>query len=140
MPAISTGAGTRAPIRSPFLTVAAAWLVPGLGHFLLGRKVRAAILFVAVLVAFITGVMMHGPLFQPDGAQGDVLSRIIQIGGFIGDLSSGLMYLLAVWSGYAPPDQASHNADYGSKFIVLAGLLNLLAMVDAYEIATRQKE
>ena len=56
---------------------------------------------------------------------GDVLSRLIQYGGFIGD---------------AAADQAGHNADYGSKFLVAAGLLNILAIVDAYEIATRQKD
>lgn len=140
MPAISTGAGTRAPIRSPFVTVGLAWLVPGLGHVLLGRRVRGAIIFATVLIAFVTGIMMRGPLFQPGGGAGDVLSRVIQLGGFIGDLSAGLMYLITVWFGYGPPDQASHNADYGSKFIVMAGLLNLLAIVDAYEIDTRQKE
>lgn len=82
---------------------------------------------------------MRGPLFQPTGS-GEVLSRVIQYGGFIGDLASGLFYFLAVWLGYGPPDQAGHDADYGSKFLVVAGLLNILGMVDAYEIATKQKE
>jgi hypothetical protein len=140
MPAISTGASTSAPLRSPFLTVALAWLVPGLGHLLLGRRVRGAIIFFTVLTAFLIGVFMRGPLFQPGGAPGDVLSRVIQLGGFIGDLSAGLFYLVAVWCGYAPPDRGTYTPEYGSKFIVMAGLLNLLAIVDAYEISTRQKE
>jgi hypothetical protein len=55
-------------------------------------------------------------------------------------LAVGIPYLLASWFGYAPPDVAGHVADYGSKFIVAAGLLNILAMVDAYEITTRQKD
>ncbi len=71
---------------------------------------------------------------------GDVLSRLIQYGGFIGDLAAGLPYLLARWLGYFPPDVAGHNPDYGSKLIVAAGLLNILAMVDAYEINSRQKD
>ncbi len=140
MPAISTGAAPSAPVRSPFLTLALAWFVPGAGHLLLGRRGRAAIIFAAVLASFLIGVMMRGPLFQFGAAPGDVLSRAIQLGGFISDLSAGLMYFVAVWFGYAPPDQASHNADYGSKFLVMAGLLNLLAIVDAYEITRRQKE
>ena len=82
---------------------------------------------------------MRGPLFQVTGA-GDVLSRLIQYGGLIGDIASGLLYFVTVWMGYAPPDRAGHTADYGSKFLVDAGLLNILAMVDVYEIATRQKE
>lgn len=140
MPAISTGASTTAPLRSPFLTVAFAWLLPGLGHVLLGRRVRGAIIFLVVLTAFLIGVFMRGPLFQPGGVPGDVLSRVIQLGGFIGDLSAGLFYLVTVWFGYAPPDRGTYAPEYGSKFIVMAGLLNLLAIVDAYEIATRQKE
>lgn len=82
---------------------------------------------------------MRGPFFEPSAA-GDLLSRLIQYGGFIGDLANGLLYLVASWLGYGPPQSAGHNADYGSKFLVCAGLLNILAMVDAYEIATRQKE
>jgi hypothetical protein len=47
---------------------------------------------------------------------------------------------LVRWLGYFPPDLAGHNPDYGSKLIVAAGLLNILAMVDAYEINSRQKD
>src|SRR5262249_25603142 len=133
-------AAAAAPTRFPFLTIAIAWLIPGGGHFLLGRRGRAAIIFCSVLLAFLIGVMMRGPLFQLSGASGDVLSRLIQIGGFIGNLAAGIFYFAAVLLGYGPPDQASHTADYGSKFIVMAGLMNLLAIVDAYEIATHQKE
>ncbi len=82
---------------------------------------------------------MRGPMFQP-GGNGDVLSKLIQFGGFLGDLASGLFYFLAVWLGYAAPDQAGHTPDYGSKFLVAAGLLNILAVVDAYEIATHEKD
>ncbi|HMF76284.1 MAG TPA: DUF6677 family protein [Bryobacteraceae bacterium] len=140
MPAtIPVSATAVAPLRPPFLVVAVGWLIPGGGHFLLGRRGRAAIVFGAVLVPFVIGVLMRGPLFQPtDG--GDVLSRFIQYGGFVGDLASGLFYLGARTLGYAPPDIAAHAADYGSKFIVGAGLLNILAMVDAYEITTRLKD
>ena len=126
-------------MRSPWLTVALAWLIPGSGHFLLGRRGRAAIIFACVMLSFIIGLLMRGPMFLPTSV-GDVLSRLIQFAGFIGDLASGLIYFVAVGLGYWPADQATHLADYGSKFLVAAGLLNILAMVDAYEIATRQKE
>jgi hypothetical protein len=35
---------------------------------------------------------------------------------------------------------AGHVHDYGTKFLVAAGLLNLLAMVDVWEIATGKKD
>jgi hypothetical protein len=139
MPAISASASSSAPARSPILTVILAWLIPGSGHFLLGRRGRGAIILVTVLAAFVIGVLMRGPMFQL-GSTGDLLSRLIQWGGFIGDLATGLVYFVSVWLGYGPPDQAGHTPDYGSKLIVAAGLLNILAMVDAYEIATHQKD
>ena len=82
---------------------------------------------------------MNGPFFAPN-ASGDVLSRLIQYGGFLGNLASGIFYFTASFFGYGPPDQPGHVPDYGAKFLVGAGLLNVLAMVDAYEIATRQKD
>jgi hypothetical protein len=127
------------PLRSPYMVVALGWIIPGAGHFLIGRRGRAAIIFGSVALAFAIGALMRGPLFQPSEG-GDVLSRLIQYGGFVGDLASGFLYLGARVLGYAPPDSAAHSADYGSKFIVAAGLLNILAMVDAYEITTRLKD
>jgi hypothetical protein len=139
MSSATTDAIASAPIRSPFLTVLFAWAVPGAGHFLLGRRGRGAIICVTVLLTFAVGLGMHGPMFQITNT-GDVLSRLIQYGGFVGDLASGVVYLIAIWSGYAAPDVAGYQADYGAKLLVAAGLLNILAMVDAYEIATRQKD
>jgi hypothetical protein len=158
MPATPATISAPAPVRSPLLTILTAWLIPGAGHLLLGRRGRGAIIFGTVLMAFLAGILMHGSMFVPgsngfevNGAGtltatsqvsggGDVLSKLIQYGGFIGDAAAGLLYFLASLLGYAAPDQAGHSADYGSKFLVAAGLLNILAIVDAYEIATRQKD
>lgn len=118
--------------------VALAWLVPGGGHFLLKRTSRGAILAVAVIVMFLAGLMMRGALFTPQS--GDLLTMVIYYGGFVGDLLAGVLYFLTVWLGYSQPDAAGHAHDYGTKFLVAAGLLNLLAMVDAWEIATGKKD
>lgn len=118
--------------------VAVAWLIPGGGHFLLKRRARAAILFACVVVMFVLGLMMRGMLFEPQ--TGDLLTTVIYVGGFIGNLASGLVYLMTVWLGYTQPDVAGHVHDYGTKFLVAAGLLNILAMVDAFEIAVGRKE
>jgi hypothetical protein len=87
---------------------------------------------------FLLGIMMRGAMFQPQ--TGDLLTTVIYWGGFIGDLCAGALYLISVWLGYNQPDIAGHVHDYGTKFLVAAGLLNLLAIVDAFEIATGRKE
>jgi hypothetical protein len=138
MQATSPSATESPRVRSPYLILALAWLIPGSGHFLLGRRGRGAIIFATVVLSFTLGLLMRGPLFQPGGV--DLLSRLIQFGGFIGDLASGLLYFIAIWLGYSQPDIAGHTPDYGSKFLVAAGLFNILAMVDAYEIATKEKD
>ena len=72
-------------------------------------------------------------------ASGDTLTMIIYYGGFLAHLCTGPLYFLAVALGYSQPDVAGHVHDYGAKFLVGAGLLNILAMVDAWEIATGKK-
>ena len=126
------------PIRSPLLVLGLSWLVPGGGHFLLGKRGRGALIFASVALSFVLGLLMRGAMFEPK--TGDMLTTLIQYGGFVANLMSGLFYLLAVWLGYSEPDQAGHSHDYGAKFLVAAGLLNILAMVDAWEIAKGKKE
>ncbi len=114
------------------------WLIPGGGHFLLKRYSRGLALSLSVIIIFLLGLMMRGMLFQPES--GDLLTTVIYWGGFLGDLLSGVLYFLTVWLGYSQPDAAGAVHDYGTKFLVAAGLLNVLAMVDAFEIATGQKD
>ena len=115
-----------------------AWLIPGAGHVLLKRPGRGALIAASVTAMYLLGLMMRGALFAPQS--GDLLTTVIYCGGFFGNVMSGILYFLSVWLGYAQPDVAGHVHDYGTKFLVAAGLLNLLAVVDAYEIATRRKD
>jgi hypothetical protein len=126
-----------APLKVWLPAVALGWLLPGGGHLLLKRRVRGALVLFAVAATFLFGIMLRGVMFEPK--TGDLLTTIIYCGGFLGDLASGVFYLLASWLGYAQPDLAGHMHDYGTKFLVTAGLLNVLAMVDAYEIAAGKK-
>jgi hypothetical protein len=114
------------------------WLVPGGGHFLLKRSGRGLLLLLSVTLMFLAGLMMRGAMFQPQS--GDLLTILINYGGFVGDLASGILYLAASWLGYNQPDVAGHVHDYGTKFLVTAGLLNVLAMIDAFEIAAGRKD
>ena len=126
------------PAPSGIAAILLGFLIPGGGHFLLRRGVRGALILFSVAVMFFLGITMRGAFFQPQG--GDLLNIIIYCGGFLADLCSGVFYFLAVALGYNQPDIAGHIHDYGSKFLVGAGLLNILAIVDAWEIATGQKD
>jgi hypothetical protein len=130
--------GTMTPVTKWGPIVALAWLIPGGGHFLLKRPGRGALLAACVAATFLLGLMMRGALFQPK--TDDLLTTVIYWGGFLGNLMSGILYLMTSWLGYNQVDVAGHVHDYGTKFLVAAGLLNVLAMVDAFEIATGKKE
>jgi len=125
------------PISSWGHIVALAWLLPGGGHFIQKRHGRGAILAGAVVLTFLFGIFMRGTMFEP--RTGDLLTTVIYVGGFLGNLASGILYLLSNWLGYAQADVAGHVHDYGTKFLVAAGLMNVLAMVDAFEIAAGRK-
>jgi len=129
---------TTPPVSKWAPVLALSWLIPGGGHFLLKRTGRGVLLLVAVTGMFLCGLMMRGAMFQPQ--TGDLLTTVINTGGFVGDIASGLLYLLSVWLGYTQPDMPGHVHDYGTKFLVTAGLLNILAMTDAFEIAAGRKD
>lgn len=114
------------------------WVIPGGGHMFLKRGGRGMLILASVSLLFLLGLMMRGALFAPQS--GDLLTTVIYYGGFIGNTLAGLPYFCAKWLGYAQVDIAGHTHDYGTKFLVAAGLLNLLAMVDAFEIATGRKD
>jgi hypothetical protein len=125
------------PLRLWAGPVALGWLVPGGGHFLLKRNGRAVLLLVSITLMYLCGLLMRGAMFQPQS--GDLLTILINTGGFLGDVASGILYLVTVMLGYNQADMPGAVHDYGTKFLVTAGLLNILAMVDAYEIAARRK-
>ena len=125
------------PLRLWAGPVALGWLVPAGGHFLLKRNGRAVLLLVSITLMYFCGLLMRGAMFQPQS--GDLLTILINTGGFLGDVASGILYLITVMLGYNQADVPGAVHDYGTKFLVTAGLLNILAMVDAYEIAARRK-
>lgn len=128
--------GTK-PASAWILPVLAGWVVPGGGHFLQKKTGRGALILASVGLMFLFGMFMRGVMFTPE--KGDVLTTLINYGGFVCDMATGVFYFAAAMFGYAPPDMPGDVHDYGTKFLVTAGLLNILAMVDAYEIATGSK-
>lgn len=135
----ATGVPDSPPMTAWLLPVIAAWFIPGAGHFLLKKQGRGILIFFSVALMFLFGLFMRGTMFVPEKGA-DYLTTLINYGGFACDLASGALYGLAAMFGYAQPDAAGAVHDYGTKFLVSAGLLNILAMVDTWEIATGQKD
>lgn len=127
------------PVNIWITPVIVGWLIPGGGHFLLKRPGRGALIFASVTLMFLFGLAMRGMMFSPDWS-GDVLTRLINVGGFFCNLANGALYIVAKVFGYSVPDMPGDVHDYGTKFLVTAGLLNILGMVDSYEIAVGKKD
>lgn len=121
------------PRVSPLLTLLAGWLVPGAGHLLLGKWIRGLLLMASILGMFAVGIALQGKLYMPN--TGEPLDML----GFAGDLGGGLLYLLANLAGWGRAPVLIAIADYGTKFIVVAGLLNVVAAVDAHSLANGRK-
>jgi len=111
----------------------AAWVLPGCGHFLLGRKGRAVILFVSIVTMFLLGVAMQGEFFSMHSPA--YLRRL----GFLGEMCVGVAMPAVLFFGYGGGDPFFVTSDYGTAFLVAAGMLNVLAMLDAYDIAMGRK-
>lgn len=109
------------------------WFVPGLGHLLLRRWQRALAFFVAVGGLAVTGCLLRGNVFAPQSP--DPFGTL----GFVADASSGVFYLLAHVIERGGPDVARAMGDYGTRFIAGAGIVNLLGICDAYEVARGRK-
>lgn len=120
----------------------AAWLVPGLGHLLLRRLTRALLLGGTVWVAFISGLLMGGHLFIVR-ADEQGTSPLYQIPPMIANLGAGLLYIGSWFFGVGFSDDIVNAAratfEYGNTFLLIAGLLNYLAMLDAFDIAAGRK-
>lgn len=119
--------------KIPLAPVIAAWLIPGGGHFWQRRWGRGAFLLVSIATLFVAGVAMQGRLFKM------VPANLVETLGFLSDLCAGLLFIAVKFTGYDPGELGSPMADYGTKFILVAGLLNVLCILDAYDIAIGKK-
>ena len=106
----------------------AGWLVPGLGHLLLRRWSKAVVYFLCVGGLACAGLAMRGGVFGA-GAD-DLFDRL----GFFADLGAGIFYFLAHQIQTAGPDVAHATGDYGTRLFAAAGMLNLLTVLEAYDI------
>jgi len=135
--------------RAPPLLLAGAWLIPGLGHWLLGKRLRAAVFALVVVSAFITGVAVNGELGTPRPGEpfswlatfacvGNgilYLGRLLWLNGLDGLLSAGFPFGLR-----GGGDPVAAGFAYGNTFLYTAGLMNLLTVLDVSDIARGEKD
>lgn len=112
----------------------AGWLVPGAGHLIQKRWVRGLLIFASVTLMFFCGLGMKGKVY------GFNLGDLLDMLGFAGDFGNGLLYFIARSMDWGSSAIFRATADYGTKFLVCAGLLNVIAAIDAHHIAIGKKQ
>jgi hypothetical protein len=130
--ALKSGAATNNTMA--IIAPLAGWLFPGLGHFIQRRWIRGLLLMLAVFIMFFAGLGMQGKVYPFN--TGDLLDIL----GFVGDIGAGLLYFIARAMDLGAGNIQRAVADYGTKFIVVAGLLNIVSAADAYHIAIGKKQ
>jgi hypothetical protein len=115
-----------------YLPLIAGWLVPGAGHFLLRKWGRGALIAASIVGMFVLGIAMHGKLYSN-------VNDVLDLLGLAGDLGNGLLFVLSRVLGLGADQVQVTTADYGTRFIVVAGLLNVISAVDAHNLHTGRK-
>lgn len=118
---------------SPVLACALAWAIPGAGHLWLGRSRTGGILLVALPLMYGIGLWLDGQIFGFDPSQ--PLAAL----SALADVAIGVPYFVAGFLGLGEGRVVAATYEYGNTFLVVAGLLNALVVIDAYDIAVGRK-
>ena len=111
----------------------AAWLVPGGGHLMLGKRVRAVVFFIVIMTAVTVGCLLQGNLYRI------LPNQPLTILATLGSMGSGTPYFaLRFLLGYQG-NVVAPGYEYGSAFMLTAGLMNLLLVLDVFDIARGRK-
>jgi hypothetical protein len=111
----------------------ASWLVPGAGHLWLGRRAKGLIFLAALPLMFVIGLSIHGRLFPFD-----LSDPLVCLAAFA-NAGIGAPYLVAWALGSGLGDVRAVTYEYGNTFLIVSGLLNLLVVIDAYDVAMGRK-
>ena len=112
------------------------WLAPGVGHLWLGQVGRGLVLGGVVWAMYVVGLLMGGHLYSIFSPEAGLLSYVF---GFC-DTGAGLLYVGSMATGIGVEEQAKlATAEYGNVFLMVAGLLNYLIMLDAFDIGVGRK-
>ncbi len=111
----------------------AAWLLPGLGHLLLKRTQKGLVFLAVVPLMFGLGLLLQGRIFPFEWSQPLVA---LAAGA---DVGIGALYFVAWMMGAGAGTVVAPTYEYGNTFLIVAGLLNMLIVLDAYDISVGRK-
>lgn len=111
----------------------AAWAIPGAGHLWLKRPGKGLAFLIVLPVMFAIGLAIQGRLFPFD------LSDPLVTLEALADLGIGIPYFVATGFGLGGGQVRAATYEYGNTFVIVAGLLNLLVVIDVYDIAVGRK-
>src|SRR5215470_14635460 len=132
-PAETPTSETQAMTTMSVIVPAIAWLIPGAGHLIQKRWGRGVLLLISIFTMFLLGLAMQGRVYKPNG--GDILDML----GFVGNIGAGGLYIVTRAMDWGHGAISHATADYGTKFLIVAGLLNFITVADAYHIAIGKK-
>lgn len=121
------------PTNQAMLLCVAAWAVPGAGHVWLGQRAKGGIFLVVLTLMFVIGLLAQGRI--PPIAFTEPLVGLAALA----DLGIGAPYFVAKLFSWGAGDVRAASYEYGNAFLIVAGLLNLLVVIDAYDIALGRK-
>jgi hypothetical protein len=117
----------------PYLFFGLAWAVPGLGHFLQKRMFKGIIFCSGILALLVLGLLMGGQAGLLYDLQPYTIIK------FIGGLGSGLFFAAIKLAGVGTGNPLSPAFDFGSTYLVCAGLINFLVAFNAFELARKER-
>ena len=115
------------------LLCVASWAIPGIGHLWLGRRQKGLVFLIALPVMFAIGIALHGRLFP------FLLTDPLVGLAALADVGIGVVYFIAKGIGYGLGDVTAVTYEYGNAFLIVAGLLNMLVVIDAFDVAMGRK-
>ena len=111
-----------------------AWMIPGAGHLMQSRQLKGFVFFVVLTFMFSLGLWLEGSLFPFD------LSQPLVFLSALAELGMGAPYFVTKVLGSGEGQLLAGSHEYGNAFVIVAGLLNMLVVLDTYDLATGQKQ
>lgn len=140
-------------VRSPFLVAVAGWVLPGAGYWLIGQRARGVTVCIAILLLFAAGLFVGGvrvidvPGYEEAGVRrvtGDgrwmlyaqPMATLLDKPWYLGQIFVGPATLAASYGSikaarHEYPKGTAHVAEFGTLYCAVAGMLNLLVIIDA---------